>query len=382
MPELVATKCPSCHQEYQLPASLLGRKARCKRCHAVFVIETKPTIDDDTVVSWICDEGALPVSSGALAGAFEDREDEPASVEAAPSSKAAIPADSGALPLVELIGIDQQGAHFEFPAATLVREELRSSFPCKCVGCLDRHDLWIHLIHWPERMPALERTKWRQRMTSAIGRLGPTSGRPDLALLRRLPRPRHLAGPFDLPFPLFACKRCDVAEGVQPHVVTRHGEDVCQLSIASLAVAVSFYRNNGGRATHGYQRLVEARDLKRDAWRHLAPEVRARLSRWFEPRPQEHFVQFFRDTEFPAAQAGAAGIVLTDQRIVCQVHAERDEYSLASSGRMEIMRKGDLVIAHIYQEGARPAVLKLDTSAVDDLVANLRRLHCHWVILS
>src|SRR5262249_25545235 len=38
----IDVRCPSCNLPYQLADSLRGKKARCKRCQQVFVIESRP----------------------------------------------------------------------------------------------------------------------------------------------------------------------------------------------------------------------------------------------------------------------------------------------------------------------------------------------------
>lgn len=123
-------------------------------------------------------------------------------------------------------------------------------------------------------------------------------------------------------------------------------------------------------------------DVRRDPWQQLDELTRARLSRWFGPKPGERFLRFFRDTEFSTAEAGVAGIILTDRRILCKVQGEYDDYPLNRHGRVEVMRKGDLVIVHIYQEGNRPAVLKLDPTTVEQLIAALKETNCGWAILT
>ena len=52
------------------------------------------------------------------------------------------------------------------------------------------------------------------------------------------------------------------------------------------------------------------------------------------------------------------------------------------SGGVEGARKGSLAIAHIYLQGQRPAVLKLGLFQVDELLKNLRELHCRWAVVS
>jgi hypothetical protein len=98
-------------------------------------------------------------------------------------------------------------------------------------------------------MPDGDAKHWKARMQATVAKLEAFRLGFDKALLRQLPRPRHIASPFNLPFPVFACEYCDIAKEVEAHVVEAQRHEVCRLSIASLALAVGFFRNNDGRNT-------------------------------------------------------------------------------------------------------------------------------------
>jgi hypothetical protein len=227
-----------------------------------------------------------------------------------------------------------------------------------------------------------DKPRWKELFEAVAGDLARFTDPAGPGLLKQLPRPRHLDRPFDLPFPVFACPYCSVSKEVETHVVGRAPEEVCHVRLASLAVAVSFLRNNGGRGTYAYQRLIEQRDYRHDPWRELDPQVRHGISRWFELQTGERFVRFLRDTDFAPSQAEVAGAVLTDRRLAFKLHNEKEDYPLLRDGRIEVLRKAKLAIAHIYLEGYPPAVLKLDPLDVDDLIANLRKLECRWMVVT
>ncbi len=146
-------------------------------------------------------------------------------------------------------------------------------------------------------------------------------------------------------------------------------------------MAVHFFRNTGGRDRPEYHQLIEARDNQHDAWRALNAELRQRLSKWFEPRAGERFVGYYPDAEFSASEAGIAGLVLTDRRLVYKKYAANREYPLADPGRLEVATAGPHATVRIFEEGQRPALAKLDADAGRDLPAALRTLRCDWTIL-
>ena len=60
--------------------------------------------------------------------------------------------------------------------------------------------------------------------SGAVARLEALSTVSEGAFLKQLPRTRHTANLFSLPFPVFACPYCRVTREVQAHAVTRGGD--------------------------------------------------------------------------------------------------------------------------------------------------------------
>lgn len=383
MSEHVVVKCPSCDQKYRVSLSAVGHKARCKKCQVEFTIRTEAPTDEDTIVGWITADDPASASVMGSTGIFHGSQPPPAG-SAQPGSKQSVPAASSppAGPAVHLTRIGDDGAHFEFPAAALASESLRNSFPRKCAGCCTRAGLQVHLLYWPERMVVADRTRWKDLVDVSAGSLERFADPGGPGLLKQLPKPRHVDKPFDLAFPVFTCPYCSVSKEVETHVSGRAPREACQMRIASLAVAVSFLRNNGGRGSHAYQRLIEQRDYRHDVWRELDPQIRHGISQWFEPGPGERFVRFFHDTDFSPQQAAVAGTVLTNRRLVFKLHGECMDYPLFDFGRIEIMRMAKVAIAHVYLDKHHPAVLKLDPLEVDELLAALRKLECRWSVVT
>lgn len=373
--EPLLVRCPACSQKYRVSRATVGQKARCKKCQTSFRIGAEPALDDDTIVAWVMSDG--DPGSGSVMGSTslfpvsaapaEERVEEPRPRTVSP-------------PAVRLVRIDDRGAEFAFRVAALASEELRNSFPRKCVGCTTREHLEIHLIYWPEKMTGVDPARWQAREDHPVARLDGFPDPEDKSVLAHLPTLRDVAPPFHLPFPVFACRFCHVSKEVEGHVVYEGGHAVCHLLIASLPIAVEFYRRNGGRDTPEYHRLVEARDTRRDPWRELDAETRHRISQWFEPKGGEKFVRLFRDAEFGVTDMAHGGIVLTDRRLVFKKYAAHRDYRLDEPCRLEIRPQADHVVFQLLEEGHRPAIFMLDRRSADDLTSRLRTLRCMWRI--
>jgi hypothetical protein len=283
---------------------------------------------------------------------------------------------------LRLIRIDTEGAHFEFPATALAGERLRNSFPRKCIGCASRGDLQVHLLYWRDRMPVSDALTWQARQDAPVGKLTNYDRPYDAALLRQLPAARGLPSPYNLPFPIFTCPHCRPSREVRGRVGGHADREVCRLTISSLAVAVDFFRDNGGRNAPEYHRLIEERDQRPDSWRALDARIRQRISQWFAPREDERFVGFFRDADVPVHEAGGSGVVLTSRRLVYHKYAACRDYALDTPGRLEVIPRGAQAAVHIYDKSDRPSILKLEPAGAEDLAGQLRRLHCKWMVVS
>jgi len=386
MAERVVIRCPACSQKYRVSPTVVGRRARCQTCRTEFRISATQPLDDDTIVAWITEDDPSSESVMGSTGIFQ----QPPAATPAPSPQATrTPAPPVPTPpeapapekvRVRLLRIDADGAHFEFPAAALADEDLRNAFPRKCVGCGAKTALNVHLLHWPERMSQQDAARWREHEDAVVGMLDAFEQPSTAALLRQLPASRHIGPPFNLPFPIFTCNRCHASWEVHGRVLTHGPAELCRLTIASLGVAVDFYRANGGREHPDYRRLVEERDLRRDPYHELSADTRHRLTQWFESRGGERFVRFYPDVEFCRTEVGAAGVVLTNQRLVFRKYTVYRTYPLSAPGRMEVRRAAKHAAIDVSAEGHQSATFQLRTNDADRLLADLQAVHCRWRI--
>lgn len=382
MSDQVVVRCPACSQKYRVAPSAIGTHAHCRKCRTRFRIAIQSQIDDDTVFAWITDDdpssSSVMGSTGIFAG--ETGNDVVTARNGSRHDTPTVRIAGAGLSGVKLIQTDAEGVHFEFPISMLHSEQLRSSFPRKCVGCGTRQRLDVHLIYWPQRMSPHDAANWRAREEASAGRLEAFHYPNDSRLLAELPSPRGMSPPFNLPFPFFACPACRASRQVRGEIVAKGNHEVCQLTIGSLAVAVSFFRENGGRNAPEYQRLIELRDHRPDAWQGLDAQVRQRLALWFEAQADERFVGFFGDTDTSPQESGESGVVLTDKRLIYRKNAVCHASPLGGQGRIELTPRGSATAVHIYEQGKRPALLMLDPASAGELAGSLRRLPCKWTV--
>ena len=376
MAEHIVVVCPSCLQKYRVTRERIGLWAVCKKCGERFKIAEGSQADEDTIFGWVTGDDPAGGSVMGSTGIF------------APSAKkAGRPLDRWRRPpppkspRVRFDRTDEIGAYFEFPAELLVDAELRSSFPHCCVHCLSEKDLSVHLLIWGDKLPRADALRLNETEIRTDRKLDELMKQDPVHWFDRLEPIGMLPPPFDLPFPYFVCGQCSSIGEVVCHVLNHEGIEHGQIGIANLAVAVDFYRNNGGRNEPGYQRLLTARrQQKEDQWKRMPFAVRAKISQWFTQQEGEEFLGYYADEDFSRSEAGSAGLVLTSKRMVYKKYASHREYPLTKDGKLFIEADRASAMIEISQEGERDAMLTLRPIAASSLARTLTELQRPWQV--
>jgi predicted Zn finger-like uncharacterized protein len=391
--ETIIIACPSCSQKYRVPEKRIGARAMCKKCGQRFKIAVEAPIDEDTLFGWVM-EGDPGSESVMGSTAIFDRptptpESEPAPkpkpkaakkpAAAAKARKASEPTKT--TPRVRFDRIDEIGAYVEFPADKLVNRDLRMSFPQRCARCLTTDDLNVHLLIWGDKLPRKDALKLREAEVKTVRSLSALIDTYGERWQDQLDDVDMLPAPFSLPFPYFVCRNCSSVGTVTQHILNHDGREFCQLAIANLSLAAEFYRHNGGGDTPAYKKLLLAARSQRDnQWSSLPFPVRAKISQWFTIQDGETFKGYFADSDFSHSEAGAAGLILTDRRMVYKKYTARREFNLATGGSVEIEASKSAAMIEIAQPNQRTAVLAVTPMAAGSLAKSLKSLDKPWSI--
>lgn len=401
MAEKLIVRCPSCGKAYKVPPAGVGRKARCLHCKKKFVIELSSEPSELPLTGAMADPdedsrsasgtfaGLSPADSFVAKALRGEDPDEPVSTIDPKAARKPIATETVAQPEpVEPAGariilerIDEMGAYFEFPIEQLSDPNLRSAFPHRCVSCGQRESLNVHLIVFTDRLPPRDAFRARDLEIRIFGKLDDYGDAEQTELLEKLPGLPNLPAPFDLPYPYFVCDRCSAVGEVNTHVL-RHGKvEFCQINIANLRTASEFYSNNGGGGSTNYRKLLRAADEQRhDRWRGLPLTVRNRIRQWFHIRKGERFVEYYPDEDFSKSEAGLAGLVLTNRRLIYKKYAAQREYSIGVPGELRLIKDGKKTRVEIIERGKRSAVVNLDATAAESLLDRLKAVNARLTI--
>lgn len=379
MSETLIVACPTCNQKYRVKSNSVGQRARCKKCGQGFRVSIDQPIDDDTVLGWVMEEESASEQS-VLGGTsiFTSPETKTLSRPVVEAWNTPPPPDE---PRVRLERIGGDGAYFVFPASELRENDLRASFPFRCVKCVRKGALQVRLVLWEEKLPRHDSFHRQDFLNKTHGRLDQLLRDHQARWFALLEPLAIVQPPFCLPFPYFMCGDCRPDGLVEGHVFRETVDEACRLRIANLDIARRFLHNNGGHNTLGYHKLVEAAAQQRDnKWQRLPRGVRQRIAYWFRLQPPEKFLGYFSDADFPRDEAGAAGVILTDVRLVFKKYGTRLEFDVHAGGTLDIRADRRVADIHITQADGRNAVLHTNPLAASHLARALAKLDRPWKV--
>jgi len=171
----------------------------------------------------------------------------------------------------------------------------------------------------------------------------------------------NMPEPYCLPFPYFVCSTCSPVGTLVTDVRKDDaGQSLCELGLYNLDRAVEFAVNVCGQSSD-VVRAIRKANLERgiDPWRALPLPVQSRIRKWFKPDKDEHFYNFIPDSEFAKSESGAAGVLLTDHRIICHRFLNTIDLPLGQPVTIAPHRSGGNVEVRIVSGAGKTATTLL-----------------------
>ena len=392
--------CPHCEAQLTVPDDAGGRAARCPKCRSKFRVPGFDALLDETVAAWLFTpepepepdpvkaevvlpltppptrtesrpttrpepQPAVPAAAPALA-----HDDAPAPLNGAAGSHGppALPiqplsADAAGPVRLQVDAVSAAGVSILFPSHYLLLTPFRASLPLECIQC--GHDETSQLLARP--------LGFHDRSRGAYAGSGEIEARFETQLaagarheeiVEAMTIMTELASPFDHPTPYFVCGRCASKVAVACRTVTGREGPECRVQIPSGAYALAWLGRVNGICGEDYTQLAQRiHGEAKGAWQSVPPHVRQRLSNWCAFKQTESFVAYLPDSDFTARDAGFAGIVLTNLRMIFCKHHTRGSLALDTAGELTLLRRG-----HFYDLNHRD-------SHRSKRLARLRRKH-------
>ncbi|MBI1367631.1 MAG: hypothetical protein GC162_03140 [Planctomycetes bacterium] len=399
----VRIQCPGCFKRWLVPLTASGGVGRCRVCGSRFRLPTIASQVDETVIGWLVHSDHDDEDDDAMATATEapvrQITHEPA---AAPSLPPPEPAESPAPQPVAVApepatydvadppvavdlssratlcvrSVNTAGVKLTFSAKMLKNDVFRASMPLRCLSCgtEDRDKLTARPIVWIDRSMNHVPPVGEIEQTHKLHVRDRGNATEVMALMLPID---ELSPPFNLPMPYFVCTDCAAHVHVHGAVHTTPTGVDCEVMIPSSAYALRWIeRVNGFMDGSAASLRAAVQKLDTPGWRAVPQNVRERLAAWFSFADQEQFLAYLPDSEFTARDAGYAGIIVTNQRLVYHKYSHSGALPLDAPGELQLACDG--VFCDVTYTGGRvpKTLVRLRAPCAGELAQTLAQLKC------
>ena len=270
------------------------------------------------------------------------------------------------------------GVRMGFDAALLKRFAFRASMPMSCIGCGEtaadqltaRPLIWIDRLTDQSVAPAQVATRYEM----------PVSAHPHPQELTAAMRPiDEMAAPCNNPMPYYACRRCGTQAMVQATTTAEGTGSRCELTLPP-AYALAWLGRVNGICGDDYLELEAfcgTAGGADDGLSDLPEQIRKRLTGWYTPADGERFVLYLKDADYPKADAGLGGVVLTDHRLTyCKYHKHGSLLLHDETTQLQAVRNGSFDDLISIVDGMKSKLVRLRPDDTEQLMTTLDEMEC------
>lgn len=275
---------------------------------------------------------------------------------------------------LEVVGVSAAGVTFSFRSDLMNRAAFRASMPMSCILCstTEPGSLVARPLGWIDKATGKKADPGQIETTYEVEVKVHQTAREVTDVIRPID---ELNPPFNQPLPYYICHEC------APKVSHVHAEAmsvptgvVCEVQIPASLYALQWLGRVNGVCGDAYASLEsQVLAYSDEQWRSVDDTVRQRLTAWFDFQPDEQYLGYLSDSDFAKKDAGLAGIVVTDARIVyCKYH-HHGEVSLTDPAATLVATADGSFHDLTYQhDGKRRKLIRIRKNQADQLIELLR----------
>lgn len=277
------------------------------------------------------------------------------------------------VPHLGIVDVGAYGVRLRFHVKMFDLPGFRASLPMKCIAGGEGKDLIARPLPWVDKATGHFVNPGELEARYELNVRAHQSPREVLQVMSAI---NELSAPFNQPIPYYVsrerakdvsihCETFGTPEGVQ-----------CEVVIPSGPYALEWLGRVNGVCGEDYERLeAEVLKFEAKAWRAIPQEVRHRLGVWFDFQAGERFLGYFNDSDFAKSEAGLAGVVLTDHRVVyCKYH-HHGSFDLAEDIRLAAIVDGQFADLKAKLASGTRRMVRLRRSDAIALGNMLRKLN-------
>ncbi|MBI1375103.1 MAG: hypothetical protein GC159_20485 [Phycisphaera sp.] len=234
--------------------------------------------------------------------------------------------------------LNNKGVSLIFNSAVIKLDRFRGSMPMRCAVCGqgDGVALTARPLVWVDRIkegtPAGE--------IEVLYQIKVKPAWTGLDVIRAMTTMDKFSPPLGEPVPYYVCDAHADKTSIRCRTFDTARGLFCRATLPNASVARDWIACVNGTINRQYVRVAEhVERIDGGAWRELDDLVRQKIAVWFEFQDGEQFLAYFMDPDFMVKDAGLAGVVVTDQRLVYCKYQKKGAIPLDSDG--------DLIAAEI-----------------------------------
>jgi len=223
--------------------------------------------------------------------------------------------------VLHVLDVTAAGVLIGFGSHLLMRPRFRASLPMCCIltGSEDKHNLIARPLAWVDKAGGKFSNPGEIEAAYEYHVKAHQTPREVADQMRTID---ELPAPFNLAMPYYVSTEMSSHVSVHCHTISTPDGVHCEVLIPAAPYALKWLGRVNGVCGEDYERLEQQVLKFEDAsWREIPEQVRKRIAGWFDFEPGEHFVGYISDSDFTKKDAGLAGLIITDQRVVyCKYH--------------------------------------------------------------
>jgi len=264
--------------------------------------------------------------------------------------------------------VNTAGVRFVFDYEWLRDEGFRASLPVRCAftGETDRDKLIARPLIFNDRLLKSGVNLDQIASAHSVRKLADKHPR---KIVQAMGRVEALPEPFCHAMPYYVSNQyAHYALHAQTHDRSS-GSITCDVLIPDPPTALMWLGRVNGVCGPEFELLErDVSLLHGSAWRQLDEDCRARLDVWCKLDPDEKFREYFNDADFGVKEAGLAGLVITDRRVLFNKHHRKGHFNLNRQNTC-ILAQIDGTLAHLTLEhdGERHRMVTIRAGDLEEL---------------
>lgn len=273
-------------------------------------------------------------------------------------------------PYLVVKDFSQSGVVLAFNYKWLEVDAFRASMPRRCAfsGNADRKDLLVRPMIFIDKFRGADRAVHAMETSHELRLTSHQSVHVALAAMRKLD---DFIPPFDSPLIYFVNKD-QLKMSLKTKTYEDQGTICCEIIIPDGRVALEWLARVNGVCGPEFDLLESEVSMQgSDAWRGLSGKVRDRLGAWANFKPHEHFRLYLKDADFTSSDAGLAGIIITDQRLIYHKYHHSGDVQLNEEGILHVKTDGRVARLSMELGGDISRIGKISMNDMSKLIEQL-----------